>query len=67
MRLLVLAWEHIAGNGESITRVEVTPEWLVSELEADRWERVISTIPRPALCLSRAGLSDGPLHSFTSY
>jgi hypothetical protein len=61
-----LLWNDIAGGGFSVTQANVTPEWVISEIEADRWRYIVSTIPRHQMCLSVAGLIDGPAHSFTS-
>lgn len=59
-------WDDIAGGGDSLNVEFVTPEWLVSQIEEDRWGRIVSTIPRPALCLTHAGLVETKPHAFVS-
>lgn len=59
-------WDDIAGGGFSVSPADVTPEWLINEIEADRWRYIVSTIPRPHVCLSVAGMVDGPAHAFVS-
>lgn len=58
-------WDDIAGGGSSLHLGNVTPEWLADEIESGRWAHIVSTIPKTAVCIARAGYGDKP-HSFVS-
>lgn len=58
-------WESIAGNGTSVNVERITAEMLQGWVEDEIWDFIVSTIPRPALCLSHAGINPSP-HGFLS-
>lgn len=49
-----------------INQQEVTPQWLITHLEAGNFGGVVSTVPKTALCLAHAGLVSDRPHLFVS-
>lgn len=59
-----MLWEEIAGGGRSVNVMQVGPKDIFDWVEGDKWRHIISTVPRPALCLAHAGLVNEK-HRFT--
>lgn len=60
-------WTGICGkDGHSVTPMKVDAAALREWLEKDLWSIVLSTVPRPSLCLTHAGLVDRTPHGFLS-
>jgi hypothetical protein len=60
-------WDAIASTGRSINMETVDARRVIDWLEADTFERIISTIPKPNLCLTYQGwLDQKNAHVFVS-
>lgn len=60
-------WDDIASGGNSINQLAVDPAWIFEKLEANRFQLIVSTIPRKSLCLTHAGIDmTGRAHVFVS-
>jgi hypothetical protein len=56
-------WSVMEG---SINQVTIDARWMADQLDADNFAFVVSTIPRPALCLTHAGMVQDRAHAFVS-
>jgi FAD binding domain len=60
-------WEGLAGKGQSINMETVDAKTVAEWLEEDKFAQIISTIPKPNLCLTYQGYVDQPkAHTFVS-
>jgi hypothetical protein len=65
MRLYDAMWSQIAGNGRSVNVERITAQMIDGWIQDEIWDFIVSTIPRPAVCLSHAGINPSP-HGFLS-
>lgn len=65
-RLYGELWHAIAGSGRSVNTLKVDAQMLDEWFEKEMWDLVVSTIPRPALCRTHAGMDDRAPHGFMS-
>ena len=59
-------WDELLGDCSRVNIANVTAGYVVDLIESGGYDIIVSTIPRPALCLAHAGMIDGRPHSFGS-
>lgn len=59
-------WDYLIGDGSRVNIVKIDPSWLITLIEDGPYDLIVSTIPRPAICLAHAGMIDGRPHGFSS-
>lgn len=59
-------WDLMIGHGNRVNVVDVSAAWLAALLDNGTFDLVVSTVPRPSVCLAHAGLIDGRPHTFVS-
>jgi hypothetical protein len=57
----------LSAHAGAINQLAIDPMWVDETLTSDRFRLIVSTIPRPAMCLSHAGMvPQQPAHAFVS-
>jgi hypothetical protein len=60
-------WEtYVQSSLDHINVVDVSAAWLMDLIEGGFFDLIVSTIPKTAVCLAHAGLTDGRPHAFVS-
>lgn len=59
-------WTGIAGSGSSVNAMKIDARILDEWVRNEQFDLIVSTIPRPALCRTHAGMDDRTPHAFWS-